>query len=204
MITIVDLGLGNVNSVSRALTYLRVPNVVSRDIKDIETSKKLIFPGVGNFSEASKRLHSTGLREKIREEVLDRGKPLMGICLGMQLLAKEGEEGGVSEGLGLIEAKVSRLRSEGNGYILPHMGWNDVVHNEMKVFSNIEEDACFYFVHSYEMMHDDPGAEYATCDYGVEFVAAVKKNNIIGVQFHPEKSQRAGLQFLKNFVEGVY
>lgn len=204
MITIIDLGLGNVNSVSRALTYLRIENVVSADVKEIEKAEKLIFPGVGNFFEASKRMYSTGIAEVIQKEVLENKKPLLGICLGMQLLAKTGEEGGLSDGLGLIDANVSRLKCEKDGYCLPHVGWNDISEHDMKWFFGVEDHSCFYFVHSYEMVLNDSSVEYAASSYGVDFIAVVKKDNVIGAQFHPEKSQQPGLQLLKNFAEGVY
>lgn len=204
MVTIIDLGLGNVKSVSRALSYLNIPNIVSDDLLKIANAEKIILPGVGNFFEASKRLHSTGLADTIREQVKVKKKPFLGICLGMQLLAEKSEESGNSNGLGFIKAKVIRLRCEKRGYTLPHIGWNDVTHGEMPLFAGIEESSCFYFVHSYELVLEDVSVESVTCNYGNDFVAGVKKDNIMGVQFHPEKSQRAGIKLLKNFAEGVY
>ncbi|MEA3346918.1 MAG: imidazole glycerol phosphate synthase subunit HisH, partial [Candidatus Auribacterota bacterium] len=159
MITIIDLGLGNVNSVSRALTYLRIENVISSDAKKIEKAEKLIFPGVGNFFEASKRMYSTGIAGVIQKQVSGNKKPLLGICLGMQLLAKTGEEGGSSDGLGLIDANVSKLKCEKDRYHLPHVGWNDISEHDMKWFSGVEDHSCFYFVHSYEMVLNDSNVE---------------------------------------------
>lgn len=202
MVTIIDVGLGNVNSVYRALRHLKVDTCVSASAADIEKAEKLVFPGVGNFAEASKRLLSTGMADVIRHEVVKKNKPILGICLGMQLLANKGEEGGRSEGLGLINARVARMKSEEKGSRLPHIGWNDVRTGGMRIFSGVE-DPCFYFVHSYSMELEEE-VEHAVCDYGGDFVAVVKKDNIMGVQFHPEKSQRFGLRLLKNFVEGVF
>jgi|TARA_B100001964_G_C14056675_1_gene519500 glutamine amidotransferase len=204
MITIIDLGLGNINSVSRALDYLGITNRISDNIHDVEHAEALILPGVGNFSEASNRLCLTDMVTTIQHEVLNNKKPFLGICLGMQLLAETGEESGVSQGLGLIKARACKLRSETKGYRLPHIGWNDVAGNNMNLFSNIEDRSCFYFAHSYEIILEDKDVEYAICNYGVDFVAVVKKNNIVGVQFHPEKSQKPGLQLLKNFIQGVF
>ncbi|MFH0754949.1 MAG: imidazole glycerol phosphate synthase subunit HisH [Candidatus Omnitrophota bacterium] len=201
MVTIIDMGLGNVNSVHRALKHLNVPNRVSADVADIEQASKLIFPGVGNFFEVSKRLFATGMVDVIREQVLVKKKPLLGICLGMQLLASYGEEGGESRGLDLIKARVKRLKSEGLGLRLPHVGWNDVS-SPMPLFSNIESNACFYFVHSYAMVLEER-VESAACYYGEDFICAVKKGNVVGVQFHPEKSQGPGIQLLKNFLDGA-
>ncbi|GBE18166.1 imidazole glycerol phosphate synthase subunit HisH 1 [archaeon BMS3Abin16] len=203
MITIIDLGLGNVNSVMRALNYLKVSNRVSSEISDLEEAEKLIFPGVGNFFEASKRLEINGMKQAIREQVLELGKPILGICLGMQLLANEGEEGGISKGLGLIDGRVVRMSSEKVGLRLPHIGWNDVSHRNLKLFSGIDENACFYFVHSYALELEGD-VEHSLSNYGTDFVAAVKKDNIIGTQFHPEKSQKDGLKLLTNFVNGVF
>jgi glutamine amidotransferase len=202
MVTIINLGLSNVNSVHRALKHLNINNLVSNNAGDIERAQKLIFPGVGNFYEVSKRLHSTGLADVIREQALVRKKPLLGICLGMQLLASMGEEGGESRGLGLIKARVGRLKSEEEGLRLPHIGWNEVS-SSMRLFSNIEKSACFYFVHSYAMILEED-LENAVCNYGDDFIAAVKKDNVVGVQFHPEKSQNTGMQILKNFLDGEF
>jgi len=202
MVTIIDIGIGNVSSVFLALKHLNVPSIISKDIKDIESAEKLIFPGVGNFFEASKRLYASNMAEVIREQVLVKKKPLLGICLGMQLLASVGTEGGESRGLDIIKAKVSRLKSEEQKLRLPHIGWNDVS-SSMKLFSSIRDNACFYFVHSYAMILEE-SIENAVCSYGTDFIAAVKKDNVVGVQFHPEKSQEYGIQLLKNFINGEF
>lgn len=202
MIAVVDLGIANVDSVAKALSRLGAPYVVTRDRLRLEEAEKLIFPGVGNFAEASKRLLEGGIAETIREQVLGRGKPILGICLGMQLLAQRGDEGGGADGLGLIDAEVRKIPDEGGKLRLPHIGWNDVDQRGMGLFAGVPENSCFYFVHSYHMALRESGAETAVCRYGRELVVAVKKKNIIGVQFHPEKSQKPGLRVLENFLSG--
>lgn len=202
MVAIIDLNLGNVKSVGNALSYLKIEHVLTSDQEQIYKASKLIFPGVGSFNEASRRLQSTGIRECIRNAVLVQGKPILGICLGMQLLAEYGEEGGESQGLGLINARVSRLRSDPEKYRLPHIGWNDVEPEGLELFNGINNGTCFYFVHSYEMVLNEQ-CNKAICNYGVNFVAAVQKGNICGTQFHPEKSREMGLRLLTNFIEKV-
>jgi imidazole glycerol-phosphate synthase subunit HisH len=202
MIAVIDLKLGNVKSVGNALSYLKIEHVVTSEQAQIQEAAKLIFPGVGSFNEAANRLQSTGMRECIRNAVLVQNKPILGICLGMQLLATTGEEGGTSQGLGLIDAHVSRLRSDPQKYRLPHIGWNDVTRDEMQLFDGIGSETCFYFVHSYEMVLNET-CEVAFSNYGVDFVAAVQKGHICGTQFHPEKSREMGLRLLTNFAKSV-
>lgn len=150
-----------------------------------------------------KRLSENGLDNVLRHKVIEERTPILGICLGMQLFATFGEEGGGAKGLDFIKAKVSYHRACGQGYRLPHIGWNEVNFNGLKVFDSIKEGSCFYFVHSYEMAPSEQ-VEAAYSHYGVDFVAAVKKDNLVGVQFHPEKSQAAGLKLLSNFCEGIF
>jgi glutamine amidotransferase len=203
MITIIDLGLSNINSVRRALTYLNYQSRISRDVVDIETAEILILPGVGSFFEASKRLFAKGIADVIKKQVLNKKVPFLGICLGMQLIANDSEENGFSQGLGFVDANVKLLESDRMGLRLPHVGWNDISETNMALFKKTDDELCYYFVHSYAMQLNED-VECAKCNYGIDFVAAVKKDNVIGVQFHPEKSQRPGLQILKNFVEGDY
>ncbi len=203
MITLIDIGLGNIKSVANALKRLKVPFLITSDPEKIANADKLIFPGVGNFCEASKRLDDAGIASIIRERVIINKVPLLGICLGMQLFASYGDEGGVSsKGLDLIKGRVSLLPSGGHGLRLPHIGWNDVSFENFKLFDSIQSGTCFYFVHSYALVPEEKGLKVATANYGSDFVAAVQKDNIVGTQFHPEKSQDAGLKLLKNFCEG--
>jgi len=202
LITVIDLEIGNIASVSGALRHLGVPHKVSCDKDDIDRADKLILPGVGSFAEASGRLKASALTGVIRKSVLERKVPILGICLGMQLFATYGEEGGASDGLDLIRGKISYHRSGAMGLKLPHIGWNEVNCNDFRIFDSIENGSCFYFVHSYEMIPDEE-VKAAYSDYGMRFVAAIQKGNIVGVQFHPEKSQKAGLKLLNNFCSGV-
>ena len=201
MIAVINMKLGNVHSVCNALKFLGYEYILTSDPEKISQAKRLILPGVGSFAEASTRLFQNGMRDCIRKEVLVNKKPLLGICLGMQLLADEGEEGGLSQGLGLIRARVSKLRCDPQIYRLPHIGWNDVTNRGMTVLNGVDSGSCFYFVHSYEMMLKEE-CLYATSDYGVKFIAAVQKEHVVGTQFHPEKSQEKGLRILNNFLEG--
>jgi glutamine amidotransferase len=200
MIAVIDMKLGNVHSVCNALKYLGYDHILTSSPEQLSSSEKLIFPGVGSFSEASARLFKSGIRDSIRREVMEKNKPILGICLGMQLLAEEGEEGGLSKGLGLIDARVSKLRCDTTLFRLPHIGWNDVTNSGISVFNGVEDGSCFYFVHSYEMVLREK-CLFATSNYGVDFVAAVQKGHILGTQFHPEKSREKGLRVLRNFVE---
>ena len=197
---IVDIGCGNVNSVVRAVQKKGCEVVLCESPQKLAHQERIIFPGVGSFFTASQRLHQGGWIEAVREEVLGKQKPILGICLGMQLLASEGEEGGWSQGLGLIKAKVSKHRAQKHSILLPHMGWNDVAHQGGILFDNIPSGECFYFVHSYEMVIEEVEVRQAICHYGVDFVAAFEKQHIFGTQFHPEKSQMMGLAVLDNFL----
>lgn len=199
MIAVIDMKLGNVHSVCNALKYLGYDYILTSDLENISRAERLILPGVGSFSEASTRLSQNGLRDCIREEVLIKNKPLLGICLGMQLLADEGEEGGLSQGLGLIRGRVCKLRCDTRTHRLPHIGWNDVNNQGVTTLNSVDNGSCFYFVHSYEMILKEE-CSYATSHYGVEFIAAVQKKHIVGTQFHPEKSQEKGLEVLKNYL----
>lgn len=197
MITVIDIGIGNVSSVGNALRHLGIPFRMSGKPEEINSAEQLIFPGVGNFAEAAKRLEILGIDVILRKRVLVDRVPILGICLGMQLFASYGEEGGGSKGVGLIKGRVSLLRTA-LPLPLPHIGWNEVHFDDFRLFHSIQDGTCFYFVHSYEMLVEEP-LTIAHSDYGVQFVAAIQKDNIVGVQFHPEKSQKAGLIFLNNF-----
>ncbi len=201
MIAVIDMGMGNIGSVARALKFLDIAHAVCADPAGVRTAGALILPGVGNFAEASRRLAESGMGDAITDTLKARPTPILGICLGMQLLATSGDEGSEGTpvpGLGLIRGHVAALRRNDPSLRIPHVGWNDVHGGSMAMFAGVPDGACFYFVHSYAMqLHED--IPYATTDYGGEVVAAVASGLIWGAQFHPEKSQDAGLKVLRNF-----
>jgi len=203
-IGIIDIGLGNIDSVARALGHLGYDSSLCGDPQELDNLDKIIFPGVGSFGAASKLLRTTGFKTAIREKVLKEGFPILGICLGMQLLAEHGEEGSGGDGLGLVSGEVKLHRGTNLGVSIPHIGWNDVKHAGGILFKGIPSETAFYFVHSYELIvQGSQSVRVATCDHGVEFVAAIETENVFGVQFHPEKSQEYGLALLKNFIENA-
>jgi glutamine amidotransferase len=199
MVVIIDYGMGNIGSVKNALEYLGASVSISSKKEDIKSASHLILPGVGAFGDGMKNLEDRGLIEILNEEVRGDKKPFLGVCLGMQLLADEGEEGGLNNGLGWIPGKVRRINTGGKLRI-PHVGWNDVsVISENKMFNGISSNV-FYFVHSYFLEPAEKDHVVATCEYGETMPVVINKENIWGAQFHPEKSQKSGLQFLKNFL----
>lgn len=200
MITIIDIQIGNIGSVTRALKFLKCKYIVTDKKEDIENATKILFPGVGSFAEASKKLESSGLKEVIKEQVLVKKTPILGICLGMQLFAKEGYEGGKFPGFGFIDAEVKLIEAKKHNLRLPHMGWNNLSSSNLRLLNGTKESTCFYFVHSYEMKLNE-NIPHVTTDYGSDIIAMVEKENIYATQFHPEKSQEQGLKILKNFIE---
>lgn len=200
-ITIVDYGMGNLWSVKNSLEFIGASVIICSDPEQIFHADCLILPGVGAFGPAMKNIQAKGLGEAMEHAVLQRGVPFLGICLGMQLLADAGEESGEVSGLGWIPGRVIKLKDE--GVRLPHMGFNAVYPNRQDelLFKNIKTGADFYFVHSYHFSPSDEQDVLSTTEYGTKFVSAVRKGNIVGVQFHPEKSQSNGLQFLSNFIK---
>jgi imidazole glycerol phosphate synthase glutamine amidotransferase subunit len=191
MITIVDYGMGNIRSVEKALAKIGAEHRVGRTPDEIRNSDKLILPGVGNFGEGMKNIADFSLLDAIRGF---KG-PLLGICLGMQLLFDESEESPGVQGLGLVKGKVVKFRTRMK---IPHVGWNEAICKGMSLMKGIEDKANFYFVHSY---HAELGEDilHCTTDYDYDFVSAVEKGHIYGTQFHPEKSQIKGLHVLRNF-----
>ncbi len=191
--------MGNLRSVSNALAFLGCESSISDRPEEIERAAALILPGVGAFGEAMHNLAERNLVDPIRRAVGGSGTPLLGICLGMQLIAERSDERGRHEGLALIPGEVSRIPVPA-GLPLPHVGWNPIsVVRPDPFLSGLEDGESFYFVHSYCLSTDD---EYvaARCSYGVDFVAAVQHDNIFATQFHPERSQTSGLRILRNFV----
>lgn len=202
MIVILDYDMGNVGSIRNILNKVGQKDVlISRELDVIEKADKLILPGVGAFDTGMNNLKKHGLVEPIIDFARDRKKPLLGICLGMQLLGRRSEEG-KEEGLGLIPFDNVRFQLD-NSYKIPHMGWNyiEIVNERAPIVKDLDRRQRYYFVHSYHAKCDDAGNVLMTCDYGYPFAAAVVKEQIYGVQFHPEKSHQFGMRLLKNFVE---
>ncbi len=204
MTVIVDYGVGNLFSLKSSLKYIGVESVISGETETIKKADRIILPGVGAFADARAKLSVSGL-DKVLIEQANSGKPLMGICLGMQLLFDRSYEYGVTEGLGLISGEVRPIADViPNGYKVPHIGWNALQFSDecrkSEVFKYISEGDFVYFVHSFAGMYCDESI-IATAEYGAELTAAVARDNVFGMQFHPEKSGEVGLKILKAFCE---
>ncbi len=203
MITIINYGMGNLGSVLNMYRRLGVPARISSDRDEILSAEKLILPGVGAFDAGMQRLHELDLVKPLTDKVKSDRTPVLGLCLGMQLLTGSSEEG-VLPGLGWIEGRTVRFRvdpAQANLKI-PHMGWNTTeVCKVSPLVSGLEQDARYYFVHSYHITCDDPDDVVALTHHGYDFPAIIHRGNIMGTQFHPEKSHRFGMQLLKNFAE---
>lgn len=202
MIVIVNYGIGNLDSVLRAFRKCQAEAQVSNRLPDIDKADGIVLPGVGSFDPAMATLRNEGLIPILNRKVLQEHTPILGICLGFQLFSHSSEEG-ETEGLGWIHGETRRFRHEAQGYKIPHMGWNDVTFRRETPFTEGVKPpgAAFYFAHSYAVSCRDEAAILATTDYGVEFVSAVQQDNIIGTQFHPEKSHANGLKLIENFVK---
>ncbi len=201
VIGVVDYARGNLLSIMNALRMIPgVKLVLCRTPEQIMKADRIILPGVGAFGDGMANLKFSGLIEPLREAALNKKKPFLGICLGMQLLARKGYESGVYDGLGWIDGEAIRLAPEDPKFKVPHVGWNDVQwKSNSPIFQGLPEFPDFYFVHSYYLKCDATHID-ATVDYGGRVTAAIRKENIAGVQFHPEKSQDMGLKILENFV----
>jgi len=199
MIVIIDYGMGNLYSVLKAFQRIHKDVVVSSNAEDILKADKLVLPGIGHFKKGMENLKKLGLIELLNKKVIEENTPILGICLGMQLYGNSSEEGNV-QGLGWIDAETKRLDPRSKLKI-PHMGWNNVkIEKEDLILSGIDKSEQFYFVHSFHIKCNNANDVLTTTDYGGRFVSAIQKNNIYGMQFHPEKSHDAGLQILRNFV----
>lgn len=202
MIIIIDYGMGNVGSILNMLKKVGTSAKISGEPDDIMAAEKLILPGVGAFDNGMTRLAEKGLIPLLNKKVLEEKCPILGICLGMQLMSCKSEEGELP-GLGWVEAETRRFKFNGEiGHLkIPHMGWNEVrASGQPLLFERFEKPPRFYFVHSYHVCCERPEDVMATSFYGYEFTAAIGKENVMGTQFHPEKSHRYGMHFLRNFV----
>jgi len=203
MIAIIDYKMGNLRSVAKAMEKVGAEVLVTAKAKDLKRARAIILPGVGAFGQGMKHLKESGIIPALLEEVKS-GKPLLGICLGLQLLFTESEEHGRYKGLDIIKGEVKRFPQN---IKVPHMGWNNVKSkvksqkSKIDILKGIPDSAYFYFVHSYYVVPEDKSIIVATTEYGIEFASVIQKDNIWGVQFHPEKSQELGLRILRNFVK---
>lgn len=203
MLVIIDYGLGNLGSIQNMLKKIGVKSFITSDIKEIESASKLILPGVGSFDFAMSQLKDLGLIELLNHKVLVEKTPILGICLGVQLFTTKSEEGQL-QGLNWIEAETLKFQFSNENSLLkiPHMGWNDVTQlKESRLFKDMPDESRFYFVHSFYLKPKNNENSLLNCNYGLDFSCALEKDNIVGVQFHPEKSHKFGMQLLRNFVE---
>ena len=204
MLVVIDYGLGNHRSICSALERLNISYELTSDNDRISLAKGLILPGVGAFPDGMRNLHRLGLVELLGELVLKRETPILGICLGFQLMASEGYEFSRVKGLGWFNARVIRLDHEEGNVRIPHVGWNDCLRvKDSPIFFDVPEEALFYFTHSYHMECNNVEDVVAMSEHGKKFVAAAQKGRIYGTQFHPEKSQLHGLSLLRNFADKV-
>ncbi len=205
MIGIIDYLAGNLTSVARALSYFGYKWIISSDISELKKAERIIFPGVGAAKSAMESLKKFGLDEFLKESFL-KGIPILGICLGTQIIFEESKEDGGTKTLGILKGKVVRfpdpLISNGEKLKVPHMGWNKVIWKKSHpVFANLDPDYEYYFVHSYYVLPEDKEIILGTTFYGIEFSSVIGYKNLVAVQFHPEKSGKPGLQILKQFCE---
>jgi glutamine amidotransferase len=200
MIAIIDYGMGNLMSVQNALDFLKIESVITNDEDVILNSDGIILPGVGAFPDAIEHIKSIGM-DKVLRKAVDEGKPLLGICLGMQLLFEKGYEIKECDGLGFLKGKIVKLDID---YKVPHMGWNSLNYDKKSpILKDVKEGSFVYFVHSYYAEIEEEGILNAYADYEVKVPGVVSKGNVFGLQFHPEKSGDIGLQMLKNFGEMI-
>ena len=201
IVGIVNFKMGNINSVSNALNYLGCENKIINTLEDFENITHIILPGVGSYKDAINKLKKLGWEKAIKNFSSDSTKSLFGICVGMQILSTYGYEYGKSNGLNIIEGYVDRMDKQGCILKLPHIGWNNIkIINNSLITENISNDSNFYFINSYSFKLMNLNTLIATTDYGIEFPSIINRQNIFGTQFHPEKSSKAGIQILKNFI----
>ncbi len=200
-ISVVNYKMGNLRSVENALNFLGVSSVeIIENPEQLDNAERIILPGVGAFATAMIQLKKNGMAEALTENVISKKKPFLGICLGMQLIAKVSHENGIHKGLGWIDAEIRSLKDITDSRV-PHIGWNDIrVNRKNDLMNGIDDTADFYFVHGYHVHCKDKQLPLLTCNYGSDFTAALQVNNIFATQFHPEKSQKNGLKLLENFI----
>jgi len=200
-VAIIDYGVGNLRSVEKAFAATGHDALVTSDEEELRRASRLVLPGVGAFAACMSALRDHGLVNLVREQVAV-GKPLLGVCVGMQMLFEESEEFGTSEGLGFLEGRVRRF--DDTNHVVPQVGWNQIRQRKAhRLFAGIEDEAFCYFVHSYYCEPASDDVIVGETDYGVQYASVVAKGNVCGVQFHPEKSQAVGLKMLANFASGV-
>ena len=199
MITIIDYGMGNLRSAQKAFEFIGYDAIITDNIDEIRKAEKIVLPGVGAFADAMERLNKTGISEIIKQKIAE-GTPFLGICLGMQLIFDKSYEGGEFEGLGLIQGEIKRFELP-KEYKVPHIGWNKLKMQNNPLFAGLTGEVYTYFVHSFHAVTNDNDAVIAASDYGMEFTAAVCKDNVYATQFHPEKSGNSGLKMLENFAK---
>jgi glutamine amidotransferase len=199
-VAVVDYGMGNLRSVAKALEAVGARVLVSTNPEDLRKAERIVLPGQGAFRDCIANLRATGLVDALLEEVRQKGKPFLGICLGLQLLADVSYENGSFTGLGWLPGRVERLTVKDPSLKLPHIGWNDVAFRETVLGGGLKKNPIFYFDHSYHFVSEEPASVVAVCEYGGTFAAALQKDNMFAVQFHPEKSQQVGLRLLRNFL----
>ena len=204
-VTIVDYNSGNISSVINSFTEVAKGTVnleVTSDLNKIKSSDKVVLPGQGSFKSCIDALNSiNGLTDTLNEFVINKKKPLFGICVGLQMFADVGYEETETKGLGWLPGKVSKIDNKNGKYKLPHIGWNQInIVKDSKIFKDVENNSHMYFVHSYEFIPEDKDVISATTDYSSKVICSVEKDNIFGTQFHPEKSDKIGLKIIENFI----
>lgn len=198
MITIIDYGMGNLRSVQKGFEKVGFNAKITSNPEEVIAAPAVVLPGVGAFKDAMDNLKETQMIDAIKE-VVKKGKPFLGICLGLQLLFSESEEWGIHKGLDIVEGRVTRLPE---GVKIPHMGWNEIeMVNESPIMKGIDSGSHFYFVHSYYVEPVNPKVVTCQTEYGIKYTSIIKQDNVFGIQFHPEKSSTLGLKILKNFGE---
>lgn len=204
MIAIINYGLGNIQAIANIYGRLGIRASIASTAGELAAADRFVLPGVGAFDWAMERLNASGMRNELERRILKERRPVLGICVGMQMLANASDEG-QAEGLGWVDGVVRRFddQTPAGPQCLPHMGWNDVdARREEGLFAGLGAAARFYFLHSYYFVPEDEADILATTDYGATFVSSVRHRNVMGVQFHPEKSHHWGIQLLKNFADG--